>query len=827
MFKLLAILFTSLFVSPVLANTNGGILGDKINESNSVELTSRDNSSHEYTYTEEFVPADNGKSNTYYRTYDSRDLGPSIYKLFCAPSGYVLNLNIEQEVANEIAYQIQSVDGVDLTYYDISFYRCIYGLENPVSMHEGRYFEGDFEDIEAQKSWLQSDIKTAIDGKTILDVGTVSNEDEPCEVYSRISIQAMAMKEEDGKYNFYYYVFTFYGQSTIVEPYDEYDFIGYKISYDQHLGSESKIIIGCNLIPGFFKEYDPNPLYSNNPYGWTTSVTETQIEGQTYCFYNLSLIVNQAVPIASFSRSVSLDGGFETEVTYPDEPLKLKIKLEFISADFESHVYYSNSFIIGNPDVRLTVDTSQDRKCVQKDTEHLYSVKFDNLETEKIASLSLQVNGGIDRLMDDGEKVIYCYDQKPETGVKGVYYYSPSENEKTLHEAGKDDEFIANPSEGTYYIWDENSNQYEEISSIEFFNISNLGDGENPIGSDVLNTELNRKMSFPFTGRISHFDITMNATFVDEGKVVIEDRQVESFEILSYIATNDEIILDVDDVVNLLSSGDDIVINPRVSSYDENIKYYYGYTLSKTGIIDINQDSDGKMTIHPAKTGVVELTFEIDSANFSKITKTITIRVVDGIYDSASIDAGEDFHKAGVDLNVSLSVRGFTNIQNANITWKVIDKKGHELPQERIVVNKNASMTLLNPDSDDYTIKAFYDDIEVSSSIIEVRYVDMDNFLKYNIWWIVLITIIIAAAVILFAFVSKRGKSTVNRIERVYQVYCQCISNDSLSKEEVVRIRREITKCLHHCEDLNIDAFNQYEKATRYLRKSLADVKSL
>ena len=42
-----------------------------------------------------------------------------------------------------------------------------------------------------------------------------------------------------------------------------------------------------------------------------------------------------------------------------------------------------------------------------------------------------------------------------------------------------------------------------------------------------------------------------------------------------------------------------------------------------------------------------------------------------------------------------------------------------------------------------------------------------------------------------------------------------------------MRIKREITRCLHHCEDLNIDAFNQYEKATRYLRKSLGDVKSL
>ena len=124
-------------------------------------------------------------------------------------------------------------------------------------------------------------------------------------------------------------------------------------------------------------------------------------------------------------------------------------------------------------------------------------------------------------------------------------------------------------------------------------------------------------------------------------------------------------------------------------------------------------------------------------------------------------------------------------------------------------------------------ITAVYDGIEVASLKVQVRYVDMNKFLRANIWWIVLITISFLALMVFFATVTKRSKSTVDRIERVYGVYCQCISNDSLSKEELVRIKREITKCLHHCEDLNIDAFNQYEKSTRYLRKSLMDTKVL
>ena len=117
--------------------------------------------------------------------------------------------------------------------------------------------------------------------------------------------------------------------------------------------------------------------------------------------------------------------------------------------------------------------------------------------------------------------------------------------------------------------------------------------------------------------------------------------------------------------------------------------------------------------------------------------------------------------------------------------------------------------------------------IEVAKLTVEIRYVDMNNFLRMNIWWIVITTLGLVFLMVFFFTVTKRSKSTVDRIERVYGVYCQCISNDTLSESELKRIKREITKCLHHCEDLNIDAFNQYEKSTRYLRKSLMDTKVL
>ncbi len=824
MFKLLAILFASLLTTPVLANANTSVSYVELKEASSLRVPAKGAAS-EYTYTEEFVPGTGGKKDTYYRYYDSRELGPSIYTMFCAPKGYVLKSSIDQSIVDIIYEQLISVSpNVDLSFgYTISYYYGIFGAESPKSVGNGRYYDGE-DNIEAQRAWLKADIKNAIEGATILDIDDVSEQDEAYEVYARVSLELTLVDEN---YNFSYCNFTYRGEPVTIKPYGVDDFIDYKVSFDQEFDSKNNIKIECNLIPGFFNEYNIDSRLSYNSYGWTTSTTEEPTTGQIYCKYQLKLIAHNAIPLGTFKKSTTNNDGYEYEMSYPEAPFSAKIRLEFIGNDLQTHTYYSNSFMIGDPNIRITVDDTQDRKSVHKGTEHLYSIQFDNLEVDKLSSLSLTVDGVIDRLINDNTNVIYCYDGRPETGVSNVYYYVPSENEKSLHNAGKDAEIEKISSEGKYYVWDAQANGYVEINTIKFFDISNLGDGKTAIATSTLDAALNRKITFPFAGRISHFKIMMNAAFTNESTCNIEDEQLNTFEITSYLNADSEIILDVSDKVNLLNSGDDIVITPTLSSYDEGVTYYYDFEVSRIGFIDASQDEDGKVTVRPLKSGLVDLTFKVESSVFSTITKTISVRIIDGIYDNAQIETSDGFHKAGQDLDVSLSVRGFSDIQNAKVTWKVFDKNEKEISSENIVTKKNASMTLLKPDSNDYTIKAFYDNVEVSSKVVVVRYVDMDNFLRYNIWWIVLITAVFAAAVVFFATITKRGRSTVDRIARVYQVYCQCISNDSLSKEELVRIKREISKCLYHCESLNIDAFNQYEKATRYLRISLSDVKSL
>lgn len=303
-------------------------------------------------------------------------------------------------------------------------------------------------------------------------------------------------------------------------------------------------------------------------------------------------------------------------------------------------------------------------------------------------------------------------------------------------------------------------------------------------------------------------------------------RQVR-YQSTSVDTTDDEIVLNVPDSINLLYSGDALDIIASVSNYDENIEYYFDYAVSKENIISINETEDGKLTVSPLNSGTVNLTVTVNYEPNHKLTKTISVRVLDAIYDVSSIQVPDEFHYAGKDLNCAINIRGFTGFQNLNVEWVVTNKKGEVLPEEQVIDNGDATITIVAPDSDDYTISASYDGIQLDTVIVKVRYVDMNKFLRINIWWIFLITMGFVALLIFLKTIMRRSKTTVENIERVYQVYCQCLSDDKLTKEELMTIKKAITKCLHRCEDLNIDALNQYEKATRYLRKSLFDVKTL
>ena len=288
-----------------------------------------------------------------------------------------------------------------------------------------------------------------------------------------------------------------------------------------------------------------------------------------------------------------------------------------------------------------------------------------------------------------------------------------------------------------------------------------------------------------------------------------------------------EVVLNVPDSINLLSGGDPLDIIASVSPLNEGTDYYFDFAFSKENVVTYATGENGKITLQPINSGTVTMNITINYEPNHVLTKTVNIRVLDAIYDVSSIKVPEEFHYAGKDLTASINIRGFQSFQNIDIDWVVTNKKGEELTEEQFVNNGDASITLKEPSSDDYTISASYEGILLDTVTVKVRRVDMNKFLRINIWWIFLLTMGLVFLIFFLRSLLRKGKTTVESIARVYEVYCVCLSDDKLTIEELKQINKEIKKCLHRCEDLNIEALNQYEKAIRYLRKSMVDCKYL
>lgn len=778
------------------------------------------NSTGKYTYT------DIGTG----RIYDTHEMTPTIKQVFCAPSGYAYLLSIEDTQIDDLFEEIDSV-GPSYDSMDFNYYYGIKGTE--VTSELVNVSNPGESDIDAAREYMKKAYKTDVNGRCILKIEEVLDE---FDIYLRLDI---SFTKNMGPGLDETHTFILYGDTVHTVPQKTTDYISARVSYFQSPSGKRQIEIFPLFTPGFFCEAgdEYNGYVDYNPYGWHTDETtgygykdeQTGEWSDYHCNYLVTILAFNTIPIGYINPEGS------KEISYPESPIEAKFKLEF-TANSVNHVYYSDSFILGDPNVRIAIDGPEDRDAVQRYSTHKYTVEFDNFALEEIATLSdVTAEAVIYRLIDDGEYVKYCYDEElPEKGEEGVYYYIPSKQEIELHKQGNDEEFINTQSQGRYYRWAGTyyypTDTYPLISDkAPFFTEEEMLDDDfvdrNATEEEIINA-LNKKIALPVIGSFSSYHIILSMEFLNGGFANIEKYYYHFLEIFAPSDTENTILLNVGDNVNLLAGAGDIEIFPTISSYNPNITYYYDCEASKDGIVDIAKSADG-FVIRPNRAGMVDLIIGVECSEFSRITKTISIRVIDSIYDIGKIEAPNEFHYAAKDITVALNIRGITGFQNIDLDWKVTNKKGKAFPQERLEAHDNASLTIKNPENDDYTIKAFYEGIEVDSITLQFRYVDLNSFLRLHVWWIIMLTLGMVALVVFISVVTKRGKTTVQHIERVYQVFCQCLSNDSLSIPELKRIKREISRCLNRVEDLNIDALNQYEKATRYLRKSLNDTKNL
>ena len=425
------------------------------------------------------------------------------------------------------------------------------------------------------------------------------------------------------------------------------------------------------------------------------------------------------------------------------------------------------------------------------------------------------------------------FPDRPKWGHEKFLIYIASNEEVRLYDDGEYEILKTKDNTGTFYIWDKTEEKFVVFEGIKLFEYSTFDDpmyspeleGENVIGPQIV------KIPYAGTYRVHlHF----------EGQTNFEMIHFESddqfLEVSASDASADQIVLTsgksevLPDDINIFLGGESLDITPSVDSEATGVKYYFYWgEPSKEGIVDIKESANGKLTITPLSVGIVEkLTLKVECELFKPITRTISIRVLDAIYDVAKISVPNEFHQAGKPLTASIDIRGFTGIQNIDIEWTAKTKDGKELEADKqFTVNGDASMTINKPESDDYTITASYQGVQLDSLTVQVRYTDLNKFLKVNVWWIFLMTIALVVFVVVVRKIFKRGRTTVENIERAYDVFCKCLSDDRLTLSELKTIKREIARCMHRCEDLNIEAFNQYEKSIRYLRKSLADTNAL
>ena len=419
----------------------------------------------------------------------------------------------------------------------------------------------------------------------------------------------------------------------------------------------------------------------------------------------------------------------------------------------------------------------------------------------------------------------------PSTGEEEFLHYIPSDHEIRLHHQELDDQLFEEYAEGTYYIWNSERQEYEwyeGVTLIQEYSHEHsefMDDGDFDFEQEP-EQEAADKPVFNYVGKW-YFAISVSGSIGSIRYNYYSD--VQLLDVSAGDKSDVDILLNVPDEVNLLLGADNLEITTTLSTIEEDVDYYYGWKVTgKEGIVDIRQNAEGTLTVSAIGVGVTTLTVEVDCKLFATIEKTISVRVLDAIYDVAKIKVPDEFHQAGKALTASISVRGFIGIQNVDIEWTATTKDGTELELGKdFTKSGDQSITITNPKSDDYTLVASYEGVKLDKLTVQVRLTDLNKFLRVNVWWIFLMTIGLVVFMLFIKRIFRRGRTTVENIEKVYQVFCQCLSDDKLTLAELKTIKREISKCLHRCETLNIEALNQYEKAIRYLRKSLIDTNSL
>ena len=816
MLKSLGLLFLSLFVTPAMVNVVGESFDNEVNYT----LDSEDEiDPEEYTYETTYDGYD------VVVTLDSNDFGPTVKKTFMKPCGYRYTLDIQEEQAFMIA-TLAKYHGLRL------------GAENPLSTFDvdvtyavnNAYVQSEnlFGPCDGSVDYYKTMLLYTVPDSLLMELPTIETD---AYVTPALEARIRLPDPEPGKMSFL--LFRIPGKNIEIHPVNTESIINLTMLYVDLNGTKPTARFHADVLSGFFNE---SPTYNN--YGYKTLTTtphHDSIKGDDgwYCYFKLELIAFDSIPIGNLNPHTNTTG-LGVLIDVPDEPLEVKARLRFTDEGGESHEFFSKPITIQRHDAYVMVDDFDSRTTLPRGSEHKFNIYAEKIPYGEFKKINIELTARPDRLNDQNLGYeLYGDKTLPSVGEPDKYYYEPSGHEKELYNQSKLEELQKLPYEGVYKTWNSETNSYDIYNGVPIIDRLITDSSLENLNKESFYQLFEGIATLPFAGRWK-FDVLVNIEYksLTENSVSIFDftSQSQMIEAVDIDALGIHIESNVPDSFNLIKGAGEIDVFPSLSEKYDSSELYYDWSLSKEGVVEIGRSGDphnGKITINPVNNGLVTLKATCESQYFTTLVKEINVRVLDSIYGSSKIVVPEEFHYSNKDLTAAVEIRGFTKFLNLNVKWEIQDKKGNPLDESKYKDNGDATVTLIKPESNDYTIKASFEDVELDAIKLSVRDINLNAFLRVNIWWIVLLT---AGLVVLMLFLNKltkMGKTTLQQIERVYQVFCNCMSNDTLSKEEVKRIRRETAKCLRRVENMNVDALNQYEKATRYLRLSLQDTKAL
>ncbi len=783
MFKKLLTLLSSLIIVPVLALGTGKTFTPALADDEEDEPVLVDK---EFAY----VESGSVEEGFIYRTYLTSELSPVMVKRFKAPAGFTVRMQFETNVLEYLMNEMVKLDLDNGPAIMPAYYYHYFGSRVYV---DSGYFTGN------NTEENQEQFRESINNLLLFSVEELTS---PIELQFEMDID-FSTTWGDCVFKVVSDVFTF-------EPYNETDFVLIDAFYYQaEQGNDIRVDVSGLPMEGFFVEDEWYYPDVHNPDGF-----------QPDDEYEITIFAN-GVPLGEKS----------VEMSFPITPFEVNARLRFKSEGVQ-YVFYSETMVVANPNADVFVDGYPDRDEIEQNSEHTFSLNIENFDLSAMFGASVSLSLYPVHLAPNDDLIVVWDEEAAKPYQEGKIYYFPSAEEKESHTLNDD---LSIPAPGIYCEWFQYGDNEPDFYSYSFDIFSQATsdwelwaeDGEEqPVYEGNVADLFEKEAKIPYIGKWVY---DFQAHFSDYNKrFLLETVSDKYLTVVDSQTTQDTIVLDVADDINLVAGTGSIQITPSVvTERTAEVKYYYDFEVSKENIIEVEQDEDGVLTINPINHGLVDLTVYEECRLYSRISKTISIRVLDTVLDVSKLEIPDEFHYAGKDLTASISVRGFKNILNLEIEWTVLGKDGQPIPEDKYQVNNDATMTIPKAERNDYTITACYEGIELGTQVVEVRKININQFLHANIWWICLITIGLVAVFFFFKSLMKRGKTTVQSIQRVYDVFCGCMSDDKLTLSELKRIKREITRCLHRCEDLNIEALNQYEKAIRYLRKSLNDTKPL